>query len=54
MTPKEMADKVIAHLQTPEGRRELREANARTEEFAKCLREMTKVSHEKLHEPFTI
>lgn len=49
-----MVEKVLAHLKTPEGQRELREANARTEAFAKHLREMTKVSHEKMHEPFTI
>lgn len=52
--PKAMAQKCIEWLESDEGRAAMREASKRSDEFAKQLREMSKVPWEKLHEPFTI
>ena len=49
-----MVEKVLAHLKTPEGQRELRESHERCERAVEELRRAARVPWEKLHEQFTI
>jgi hypothetical protein len=56
-TPKEireMADRAIAYLLSPEGQEKLRKSAEESRRLAEAFRKARDIPWEKLHEPFTI
>lgn len=54
MTPQEIATKVIAYLESDEGKAAMRKAAEESKELEEMFRKAREIPWQKLHEPFTI